>query len=270
MSNPGVVKLSKANVQNQKVWFDDNVGESIHFHMQDFRIDFTVAKFNTLVDQIYDVVDDLINIDGFSARDYDPVFLEQILIQKLLDLKEVRHDTIKISELKVPQIGWKRLFKKNIEITESRCVKALQGNEKYINIKRASDHINQTGKERLDKTLCSIKKNGYPYDNQYIVVFNNENIIRDGQHRAACLYHLYGDIEIPILRLFMQRPLNQRGIKGKIKKLRKLKPLCFSLLYQLYQKKKTATRKLHVLFYRIIRGKETNEIERIFKEQENN
>ena len=49
--------------------------------------------------------------------------------------------------------------------------------------------------------LDSVKQNGYPYNNNYIVLYGDDNIIRDGQHRASCLYYLYGNIEIPVMRL---------------------------------------------------------------------
>ena len=46
--------------------------------------------------------------------------------------------------------------------------------------------------KRILDLFDSIKNHGYPYLDQYIILFNGENIVRDGQHRAAVLAHLYG------------------------------------------------------------------------------
>ncbi|MBQ6975327.1 MAG: hypothetical protein IJQ16_02075 [Selenomonadaceae bacterium] len=45
-----------------------------------------------------------------------------------------------------------------------------------------------------------MRKNGYPFNGEYILVFNNQNIIRDGQHRAASIYVMAPDAIIPVQR----------------------------------------------------------------------
>ncbi|MDA9017975.1 hypothetical protein N9H40_00490, partial [bacterium] len=40
-----------------------------------------------------------------------------------------------------------------------------------------------------------------PFNDEYIVLFNNQNYIRDGQHRASTILSVKGKIEIPIIRL---------------------------------------------------------------------
>jgi hypothetical protein len=64
--------------------------------------------------------------------------------------------------------------------------------------------LGQSDEQRISEVLASIKKNGYPHDGKYIVLYNNELKIRDGRHRASCLLHIFGNIKIPVLRLYLK------------------------------------------------------------------
>ena len=255
MSNPGVVKLAHANVQGQKVWFDDNVGESVHFHMQDFRVDFKIPEFVRVTEELYDVVEDLIGVEGFVIRDYDAVFLEQILISKLPDLEKVVYTKVFIQDMLIPKESKNPMSKACRKLTKSRCVQALNGDDKKANVKRPSDHVNQSGKERLQGILDSIKENGYPYNNNYIVMFNDDNVIRDGQHRAACLYHLYGNIEVPVVRLYFKDNKYSIGyrepLKVTLKKIKKNKWRIRKMLENYYGKYKKVRQKIKRTFYNL-------------------
>ena len=81
-------------------------------------------------------------------------------------------------------------------------IKALNGDTFENDKKVERNYYGQTNQNRVIEMLESIKANGYPYNNQKIVLLNNNNQIFDGQHRAACLYYLFGDKEIPITRLY--------------------------------------------------------------------
>jgi len=52
MSNPGVIKLAYKKTKNHIVWLDDNIGESIHFHLDNLRIDFTIDEFIEFADRV--------------------------------------------------------------------------------------------------------------------------------------------------------------------------------------------------------------------------
>ncbi|MBN2468422.1 MAG: tetratricopeptide repeat protein [Deltaproteobacteria bacterium] len=54
--------------------------------------------------------------------------------------------------------------------------------------------------EDFKKLVQSIVNNGYPYNDEYICVANDEIVIRDGRHRAAILRYLWGDRIIPVIR----------------------------------------------------------------------
>ena len=200
MSNPAVVKLQRGTIGNSKVWLDDNFGESIHVHIDDFRIDLTTEEFNMLHDDICFALNDILQIDNFDISLIDPVYLSLWFWPNLSRISKVKIDYVKLEELLARHPDSIRI----LPLAQTVGVLALKGlsndNEKYT---RLSNHLGQNENERLLAALESIKKNGYPYNGQYIVVFGDDNLIRDGQHRASCLYYLYGNIEVPVLRIYL-------------------------------------------------------------------
>lgn len=197
MSNPAVVKLAQGKVGKSKVWLDDNYGESIHLHIDDYRVDMTVEEFSTLYNDSCDILNDLASVKNLDFRNIDPVFLSLFLWKKIPSLISAKIDNVYLEDLLAPHNTTDRIFK----LSESVGVRALNGTLKNSEEFRESHHISQTEKERMSIIYESIKKQGYPYNNQYIILFGDDNIIRDGQHRASCLYYLNGNIKIPVLRL---------------------------------------------------------------------
>ena len=197
MSNPAVIKLQSGKIGKSKVWLDDNFGESIHIHIDDFRVDLTVSEFRKIYDDLCSAINELVNVDGFDVKKIDPVFLSVMLWQKLPELKKISYDKVRLGSMLAP------VHSKIIPLADSMGLKALKGISNENNsFSRKSNHIGQDDNERMDTILQSIKKNGYPYNDNYIIMYGDDNIIRDGQHRASCLYYLYGDIEVPVLRLY--------------------------------------------------------------------
>ena len=207
MSNPAVVKLEKRHVNNSIVWVDDNFGESIHIHIDDMRVDLTVQEFRNLNDDLCEILNDLLQIDHFDVSKIDPVYLSLWLWPKLSIITHVEIENVFLEDMLVRTMDGKKV----VELKESVEIKALnQENNENDHFYRKSNHIGQTDTQRLTSILDSIKKNGYPYDGKYITMFSNGNLIRDGQHRASCLYYLYGNIEVPIMRIYFQGDENRK------------------------------------------------------------
>jgi hypothetical protein len=249
MSNPAVVELKNGAMSIGGYRLEDNIGESIHLHIGDWRFDMTVAELEELSKKSEGILDSFLNIEGFSCRDVDPLFLSQISAF-LPDLVEVRKEKIKLSQLQVYKWVGFLLFLKNINA--SKVYKAYRGDtkadDKYVQINKTGE----SNKDRRDKMLESIKTNGYPYENKYIILFNDQNIIRDGQHRAAALYYLYGDKEVEVLRFIFAdnkhsvswksvfKRIKIREVKAAMKKTAKkgirtykaLKKKCFMALHK--------------------------------------
>lgn len=195
MSNPAVIKLQRKKIANQSMWMDDNFGEAIHIHLGDIRVDLTNVEFEQLCNDLCEAINRLVDVENFDCHLISPVFFEMMLWKDLAHLKSVEIENIKLEDLRAST------DKRVSSLKEARGVKALQGDAKENNKTRPSHLIGQSSEERLNGILKSIEENGYPYKGQYIIVYNDNNLIRDGQHRASCLYHLYGNIEVPVMRL---------------------------------------------------------------------
>jgi len=256
MSNPAVIKLQQKNIGKSRVWLDDNLGEAIHIHIDDIRVDLTTEEFDNIYHDIADAINAMVMVNGFDCNKIDPVYLEVLLWENLLHLKEVKKSTVKLGELLAP--GKKGIY----PLPESRAVRALNGDTKENDGPRLSHHIGQTSEERLNAMMDSIQKNGYPWNDDYIVLYGDDNIIRDGQHRAACLYKLMGDIEVPVVRYYFDnyvpedvKKTRKKGyrivskIKEHIHRIRNIKSL-YTELRSLARKIKARGRKKKVEKYR--------------------
>lgn len=196
MSNPAVIKLQSGRVSSNKVWLDDNFGESIHIHIDDYRVDLTVDEFRQLYNDLCVALTKMINVKGFDVSQIDPVYISVMLWPRLSHLKKISYDKVKLESLYAPYHS--HIYR----LKDSIGYKSLERGQTIKEKRRVSQLIGQTETQRMESILMSIKEKGYPSDKHYIIVYGNDNIIRDGQHRASCLYYLYGNIEVPIIRLF--------------------------------------------------------------------
>ena len=57
--------------------------------------------------------------------------------------------------------------------------------------------------ERIRNILSEVSDKPETY---CAVVYGDEDVVRDGTHRLACMYYLYGDIEVPIIRVYVSQP----------------------------------------------------------------
>lgn len=204
MSNPAVIKLASGKVGKSKVWLDDNYGESIHLHIDDMRVDMTVEEFSNLYSDLCDILNDLVDVENLDFRTIDPTYLSTMLWKELPNIVSAKIDTVQITDLLAP------FHNKVFKLEDSVGVRALKGDSKIGAGKRKSNLISQTEQERMLDLLESVREHGYPYNNQYIILYGDDNIIRDGQHRASCLFYLEGNKEIPVLRLYF------RGYKSQV------------------------------------------------------
>lgn len=199
MSNPAVIVLSETiATRGESFRIEDNIGEAIHLHYGALRLDFTVQGFLEFSEMVKDAVGNLIAVDGFDVDQYDPIFLSS-LGEGLSHLESVQVDQLRLSELEVYTDSW--LGPRLRPLPESRMLAALQGNtDSYVRF-RQHNLYGQSNLDRLSNILEEVRREGYPHRERYIVLFNDQNIIRDGQHRAAVLYFLQGDQQIKVLRM---------------------------------------------------------------------
>lgn len=222
MSNPGVIELIRGNIGRSRIWMDDNIGESIHIHIDELRLDLSNDEFTILRDDLLDVLCLMYPVDGFNIRTLNPAYLAFPFINKLPYLEKVKIDEVYLNDLCTAKPIFYKYWRdspwRKIPLCKSRIFKALNGKNIKENDKAKSMHyIFQTHVERINTVLNSIKTNGYPYKNKYIILYNNNMYIEDGQHRAVCLLYLYGNIKIPIMRFYFNNGnLRKWTLKKKI------------------------------------------------------
>lgn len=187
MSNPAVTILSSCTLSN-KVNFrvEDNIGECIHLHLANLRFDLTINEVLKLYEQLELIASDLIDVEGFNIKDYNIDFLAAIG-DKLSFLKKVEKEIVELETLEVYnyKLGIPRIVKMN----QSMMLKALNGNAQEYNRYTQKNEINETNLERL-KRVKEFVANTPLESLRPIVVFNDQNFIRDGQHRASILYNM--------------------------------------------------------------------------------
>ena len=227
MSNPAVIILdsvSKTKGKLSRFQIEDNIGESIHIHIDDMRFDFSINEFLKLTKLIEDSLNSLNLFGKFNIDSFDPVFLKDNA-SKIPYISNISIEEIKISSLQcitrqhlIKDIFW--LKTKNIK--DIPAFKYLEKNDKsFVNYPQ-NNFFYRDNIERIDKTLDSINKNGYPYQDRYIILFNNQNIIRDGQHRVGVLAHLSGlNTKIKVMRIDFNNKFKVNNIKNNLMSLLK-------------------------------------------------
>ena len=99
MSNPGVLTLTKKQLSARKNFrVEDNLGESVHFHYNDIRVDLTMKELLSIADQCDAAIYDLIPTKDFKVEDFDGDFLNDYS-QCLIDLEEVERIRVPVQKL---------------------------------------------------------------------------------------------------------------------------------------------------------------------------
>lgn len=202
MSNPGVKCLASYKGKHY-ISIEDNIGEAIHIHYDEIRIDLTIKDFFELVDKLNDILNTLVNINNFRIQDYDPIFMDH-MSGYIVDLEKIEITDINISEINVLTqniIGMPVV--KNVKY--SRVMKALKGavveNNKYVQ----ENILGQDNQERLKINYSYVKENKMDsLITPKVVFFNDDNIIKDGQHRVCCFLDIYNESVIPIVRMYFR------------------------------------------------------------------
>lgn len=106
--------------------------------------------------------------------------------------------------------------------------------QEYCMLNKRYYGLNIMSADRFDSLISSIEEKGY--DENSIVVVNQDNILKDGQHRCCYLLYKYGeDYKIPVLRCY---EYGGSGLKPLIKELmRKFLPAeKFNSFVKLYRR----------------------------------
>lgn len=178
MSNPGVITLMEKEISASKSFrVEDNLGESIHFHYNDIRIDLTIPELLYIADVCDDTIYELVKADHFNLDDYDGNFLNTYS-QYLMDLEQVVTDTVSLRDFYVQCKG---LFHLPVR--------------RRLNATRAKKILARPKKEISRYEITSGETVYQP------VLFNNNNTLMYGEEDVAKLYLEHPDQQISVLRM---------------------------------------------------------------------
>ena len=191
MSNPGVILLaSKTNIGPNIVRLDieDNIGESIHIHINNFRFDFTIDQFISFSKAINKSQVNLQRFKGLDFHNFDSFFLYR-LSPFMNDIDSISYKNIKLKDLKCAQkiklpffSFW--VFK---AIGDSHHYNFLINKSSKFSSYEQDNYIKVSNIQRINNVKNYLKKNK---NYEPLVIYEGSNIIRDGLHRAAILQHL--------------------------------------------------------------------------------
>jgi hypothetical protein len=178
---------------------DDTVLATIN---DTFSLCFDFSEFAALCQGITDILDVLAGIAGFSVNDLDPIFLSERGHVFLYQIAGIKYDEVWLEDLRtqyLDEFGVSYYCGIN-DCHISKILKRLpvRGEFPQINL------LGQSDGQRISEMMESLERHGYPHNGQYIILYNDEMKIRDGRHRASCLLHKYGNIKIPVLRLYLK------------------------------------------------------------------
>jgi len=171
---------------------------------------FIFQRLKDKVDLLYMKIDSNSNffeLTGYNFSDFDPHFISECK-DFIENLTEIKIEEIKLSDLKCIlhlNYGDKLDLQKVVSVIDTPAYKFLKGDKnEFINYKQ-HNYSDVTNEKRILSTLESIKQHGYPFQNKYIILFNGQDYIRDGLHRAAIMAYLHGaDSTIKIMRLYFK------------------------------------------------------------------
>jgi hypothetical protein len=139
--------------------------------------------------------------NGASWNPPDPPLSPEII--ESATLEKIFLDDLTVAEMSEWE-GRERM--RIMAIPDSSPYKLLSGNAiAYLEYTKRFGRIKNCI-ERFNMLQRSIEENGYPHGNEYICVYDTENIIRDGRHRAAILRYKWGNVEIPVIRFRTKVP----------------------------------------------------------------
>lgn len=151
-------------------------------------------EFTTFTEKLYDLLNLEYTKNLFDLRAIDAIYLEHMLGADLPYFTGWKYDVCRISDLKI-------FDKKNLSEVFMKDCDGLELRRFADSPALPTNFLLESNETRFRKILSNIMTNGYPHDNKFIIVYNDEMTVRDGTRRLSCLYFLYGDIEIPIMRL---------------------------------------------------------------------
>lgn len=166
-----------------------------------YRILYGYDSFDEQCESIYSFLSHNYGKGTIDYKIFSPTYLEHMLGVDIPQIEKVEHTKEKIMTLELYERAGLAAPAK-VRISEHSLYKQLQHGYADNGFK-VTNHIYENNVERMHNVMEEIKKSVKIYP---VVVYGNENVVRDGTHRLACLYYLYGNIDVPVIRVYVAKP----------------------------------------------------------------
>lgn len=160
---------------------------------------FQKEEYYEYVDNIYSLLSADYSIPNVDYKTFDEVFFEHMLAFDIPYLYKCSIEEVYLDELRVYSFN-----KKYLPVNISDYYMMIKNN-KYVDICTRTNLINQSHTSRYKELVKRFDIESYEKTENYITLYNDTNIIRDGSHRVAILYHKYGNIKVKIRRLYFTK-----------------------------------------------------------------
>lgn len=197
--NMNLKKIKKNfKLQQMKAFEISFKNNNFEIKIKNNLIKLNINELNNLSEEIYDYFTNKYPIN-YDYKLIDPVYFSLFFYDLLDKIILVKYDTINIGKIKLL-----RKKSNDVNMEESERYKAIINENYDMYSPFKSNLVINTPRERLNNAFESIKENGYGYNKQYAILYNDEPYLRDGQHRVAVLKYLYGDIDITVVRFYLK------------------------------------------------------------------
>lgn len=207
MSNPGVIKLSENTIDGKRFVIEDNIGEAIHIHYDNIRLDLSIKEFKELGRIAEKSLLQLLEIPGFTTEKMDPELLTR-LAGILPDLEKIEKTEISSAQL-------------SVILEENRYMP--------MDLPKVCDRYQyQTDCKDFEVSL-----------------FNDENYIMGGFDAAMFLYQQNPEQKIPVTRYYFKKKkhsYNYQKVSEQIERYRHCQEIIQNELEQLPPEAKIAFR----------------------------
>ena len=171
--------IASNNYTFLRAMVDENI---IYLSVRDDSFCLTSEEMIELYGNVINSLFSYYPIDGLDYSNIDGVFFEHMLAVDLPFLKSVTDELVSIDNLSI--------FSNNKEIVSIKNSEHYQMLTRAVlfDIKTRTNLHNQSHEERFELIKKQLTEFPYGTTGENIVLYNNDNIIRDGAHRAAVLY----------------------------------------------------------------------------------
>ncbi len=216
MSNFGVSFLLLASKGNKGISIEDNIGEEIHIHFDHMRLMFRNAEFKDLSEKALSMIANASGISIGILEKLEPIFLFDLAKRnELISLKLYDEEYVALKDLYVPVSNFLGVWSYR-SIKHSEFLKIIRGKQKKTIFDKGQ--VNYIHTDNLSRTNDVLKecKNDKNICDRYPLFVTRKNLIRDGQHRAAALYYLYGkNYKVKVQRMYTDYEIGLNAIKER-------------------------------------------------------